>query len=83
MTPPEAHFRLIAYTAGRAFRPVEFTSLAGLLAAMNHLVPELASSLRALPALPGTEIVFTGVLELSEQQIRELGLKGDEAADHK
>jgi hypothetical protein len=72
-----ARFRLIAYTDGEAFRPVEFTSKERLLAAISHLVPKLASSLCAIPAVSGTEIVFSDVLHLSEQQILQLGLSDE------
>jgi hypothetical protein len=73
-TPSAGRYRLVAYSSDHEFKHTEFDSLAELQIALQSTLPDFECSPLKSPTTPETQILFASALNLSDQQIRDLGL---------
>lgn len=68
-------WRLIVYGDGERYRAPEFASFEALLAVLRRVLPDLdLSGIAALPAEPGSSILYATDVRLTEAQRTSLGL---------
>lgn len=68
-------YRLIAYSDGRTYQPVNFTSLDDLTKRLKKALPDFDVNRFAEAKESGSSILFAEALELSETQRSILGLR--------